>query len=211
MDFSWLGDLFGNFLGIFNPLKGIKHWKIWAELFNLYKHLKAGIDWYKAHVVKRMKALSQLEHQLFNTFLAPALKIIDTVRRLSGLVGLFNKGLATKLNQMFFRIEGYLLLPFNLLTQRLNQMQNIFSGFLTPLGFLDRATLLNSAWRDIQYLRQLLFDPTGAGVSQSSVPGIRTFDDSFGSISSYVQGQPSPIKSEVDAGVQAILGYMQQP
>lgn len=211
MDFSWLGDLFNSFLGLFNPLKGIKHWKIWSELFTIYKHLKTGIDWYREHVIKRMKALSQLEHQLFNTFLAPALKIIDTVRRLAGLVGIFNKGLATKLNQMFFRIEGYLLLPFNKLTQRMNQLQNVFSGFLTPLGYLDRFTLLNSAWRDIQFLRQLLFDPNGAGVVPSSVPSIRTFDDSFGTISGYLQGKDSPLKTDVDAGLQTILGYMQQP
>lgn len=205
---SWLGNIFGSFLGIFKPLASIAHWKIWAAVWDLIQRLRNWYKWYQQNVQQRMQRMRALYNHYFQTFVAPVLKIIDTIRRLTGVVGIFNRKLANHLNALFERIEGYILLPFNTIIQRINQMQRMFGGFLTPLGFFDRATLLNSFWRDVGLLRNLLENPLGSKATISPPPNLADFAKTFAPLQTYVQGQSSPIGTDVDTGVKNILSYM---
>lgn len=208
MDLSWLGDLFTSFLGIFKPLAKIAHWKIWAAIWDLIQRLRNWYKWYQQNVQKRMQAMRALYNHYYQQFVAPILKIVDTVRRLTGIVGLVNHKLAAKLNAIFYRIEGYILLPFNLVIQRINTMQRMFGGFLTPLGFFDRATLLNSFWRDVGLLRRLLENPLGSATPTAPPPSIPDFEKSFQPLTSYFSRQASDIQPDVDAGIQNIVSYL---
>ncbi|MGH9770089.1 MAG: hypothetical protein ACRD4Q_00065 [Candidatus Acidiferrales bacterium] len=205
---SWLGGLFGSFLNIFKPLAQIAHWKIWAAIWDLIQRLRNWYKWYQQNVQKRMQAMRALYNQYFNQFVAPILKIVDTVRRLTGIIGLFNHALATKLNTMFERVEGYILLPFNLVIQRINQMQRMFGGFLTPLGYLDRATLVNSFWRDLVGLKSIWSNPFNTTFTDSPVPPPQPINTSVSDISQTVQGKQTDISSDVSSNVSSVKQYI---
>lgn len=209
-DWSWLGELFSGMLHLFDPLKAIAHWKIWAQIYDIYKRVKGWEDWYKKHVLAQIQAEQKLFHQIVDTWVKPVLKIIDTIRRLSGLVGLFNKQLATRLNLMFTRVEGYILLPFNKATQRLNQIQNVFTGFLTPLGYFDRSTLLNSIWRDIGLIGELLRNPLGKSIAAGTGTPAPSVPTRYAGLRAYFAGQASDIQPAVDGSVTTVRSLIGQ-
>lgn len=207
---DWLSGVFSSFLGIFKPLAEIAHWKIWAAIWDLIQRLRSWYKWYQQNVQKRMQAMRALYNHYFNQFVAPILKIVDTIRRMTSIVGLVNHKLAAKLNTLFERVEGYILLPFNTIIQHINQMQRMFGAFLTPLGFLDQATLLNSFWRDASLLRNLLENPWGSSAAFASPPSLPDFEKSIVPVQQYLTGVSSPIQPAVDASaatVQVFLGF----
>lgn len=208
MDFSWLGEIFSSLLGIFKPLAKIAHWKIWAAIWDVINRLRSWYKWYQTNVQARMRAMQQLYNQLYAKWVAPILKIVDTVRRLTGIVGLVNHKLAAKLNTLFLRVEGYLLEPLNQVIARINKMERIFGGFLTPLGFLDRATLLNSFWRDIGLLRNLLRNPLGGSIASVGTPALGDFELSFSATTNALLDTPSDLSQSVDASVTIVQQYL---
>lgn len=210
MDWSWLTGLFTDLLHVFDPLKGIKHWTIWSELWHVWQTIKKWRDWYRDHVQKQIKAMQDLQRRIFNTFLKPVLTIIDTIRRITGVVGIFNKGLANRLNTLFLRVEGYILEPFNALTAKFNKMERIFDAFLTPLGYFDRATMLNSIWRDFGLLRNLFRNPFGAGAIVGGLGPTTPLSDQTVWVTNYLTGQASPIQPSLDQGMQDFFSFIGQ-
>lgn len=205
MDWSWLGNIFGDLLHVFSPLKSIKHWKIWAQLWDLYKRVKGWEDWYKKHILARMQAEQKLQREIFDRFVMPVLKIVDLVRRITGVVGIFNHQLASRLNLMFLRVEGYITLPLRTATGRLNSLGGIFQAILTPLGYLDRATMLNSIWRDFGLLKNLLRNPFGATMGTGTITATPPFDQQVSYMTNYFTGAPSPITSSLDTDYTELL------
>lgn len=211
MDFSWIGDVFSGILKIFSPLKAVAHWAIWGDLKAIWLHLKAWRDWYRKHVLAQMQALQALERQIFNTWIRPVLNIIDTIRRMTGAIGIFNKALANRLNLMFLRVEGYILEPFNLLISKINKIQNEFTAFLTPLGYFDRATSLNSLWRDFGHLKTLLENPFGSPQIIGSLAPTPPFDQQVKYLTDYATGAASPIAQSIDPQMSYFLNLIGEP
>lgn len=200
MDWSWLGDIFS---AIKSGVQWIaKHlWSdIWHHLSDLYQRIRGWYQWYQHNVQQPMQAAQQNFRKLYDHFVLPILKIVDLVRRITGLVGLFNKRLAGKLNLLFLRIEQNMLLPLQLYTQRINALSHLMGGFLTPLGFLDRATLLNSAWRDIGQLRSLLRNPYGEIVPAGTLPQTPTMHDQVLAVTDSIDTDSGAVSSRVDIG-----------
>lgn len=177
MDWSWLGSLFGGIIGIFRKVYDWLRHNVWTHLLALYKHLHDWYKWYQDHVQKPMQRARQNFRRIYDQFMRPILKIVDLVRRITGLVGLFNKRLAAKLNRIFLRIESDLLLPLRLFEARVNTLSHMFGGFLTPLGYFDHNTFLNSAWRDVADLRAILRNPLGEHLPAGVLPGTPEFAD----------------------------------
>ena len=208
--FGWLGDVFDLFKNIFSSLGDLSLPKIWGDIVSVWNHLKAWRDWYQKHVLAQMKAMQALEAQIFNTWIKPVLNIIDTIRRMTGVIGIFNKALANRLNLMFERVEGYILEPFNLMVNKINAIQREFTAFLTPLGFFDRATSLNSLWRDFGHLKTLLENPFGSPQIVGSLAATPPFSEQLGYMTNALTGQPSPIQPSLDADKQYFLTLINQ-
>src|SRR5579875_47645 len=204
MDFSWLPDLFGKLLGIFNPLKAITHWRIWAELKNWYERFKKWRDWYNQHVIQPLAQMQKLQRQLFDQLFSPFLSLIDHLRQLTGIIGIFNHKLANRLNYMFLRVESYLLVPMNAITSRTNALGFAIQSILTPLGYLDRGTLLNSIWRDAALVREILHNPFEQHPPAATLPTGPTVNDKVAWAQQYLNSDTGPYADRVD---QMILTY----
>lgn len=170
MNFSWLTDLWNGVKSLLKPLLNIAHWKVWAEIWRFYLRVRRWFDWYRNNVHAHLQQLQALRRQIYNTFFLPILRIVDTIRRVSQVVGLVNHKLAAKLNSIFFRIEGAILRPFGAFANRVNVLGNVVQSILTPLGYLDRPTLLNSMWRDVGQLREILRNPLRGVILPAGVP-----------------------------------------
>lgn len=206
MDFSWLSDIFGKLLGIFSPLKSIQHWKIWAEMKAWYDRFKKWRDWYRDHILKPFQAEQKALAQLRDKFVMPVIKLIDHIRQLSQVIGIFNKGLANKLNYQFLKIETGLLSPFNAASNRINTIAGMFGGFLTGLGYFDRDTVLNSIWRDASLVKQILYNPFGKTMPAAKLPAAPTMQDRLDWTSQYIKTDSGPYAQAVD---DAVLKFQQ--
>lgn len=201
MDFSWLGGIFQAAVNLLKPLTQISHWKIWAAIWDMIQRFRNWYKWYQQNVQKQIQAARARFNKVYDQFVLPILKIVDLIRRITGAVGIVNSRLAAKLNAMFLRVESYLLKPLNDVNAKLNQMARIFDGFLTPLGYLDRATLLNSLWRDIGQLKQLLVNPLGTTQPQLPIPPAAPASAGVSLVQQTIDGQQTPIADSVNASV----------
>jgi hypothetical protein len=205
MDLSWLGNLLVSVLKRLNPLHYLKWSTIWGALKSWYATFQKWRDWYKNHVQKQLDALRAMQRQFFNTWVKPLLNFIDTLRRASQIVGLFSQKLAAKLNSIFFRIEGAILAPMRALQARINTIGHIFSAFLTPLGYFDRATLLNSVWRDVRKIREIFRNPLGGTIAAGAPPPGLTVLDRTARVAEYAHAGTGPLADSVNAHVDRFL------
>lgn len=208
MDFSWLGGLFHGLLDIFNPLKTLQHWKIWAEMKQWYERFKKWRDWYKEHVLAPMRRMQQLQRQIYNQFMKPILTLVDHIRQLTQIVAIFNKKLADKLNYYFLRIESYLLAPLNKITSRTNALGMAVQSILTPLGYLDRGLLLNSVWRDAGLIKEILHNPFEVQTPKPTAPPMPSLNDAVNSGNQYLLDGTGPYQQDVDQTMLNFKSYL---
>jgi hypothetical protein len=210
MDWSWLGELFK---GVLEILKGIVHLKwseIWQGLQDVVQALKDWHRWYVNNVQKPIQQTKQRFRKLHDMYILPVLKIVDTLRRISGVVGLFNKRLAAKLNSIFFRIEGALLAPLRIWQNRINSLGGILRSILTPLGYLDRATLLNSVWRDIGHIREILRNPLGAAIVAAGPASRPLIAEQVADLRSYFDSGNGPLAGSLSTKVDNFQQFLAQ-
>lgn len=201
MDLSWLGNILNGIVGIFSPLKGIKHWLIWSELKNWYSRFKKWRDWYKQHVLAPMKQMQAMQRQIYNQFFKPILTLVDHIRQLTGIIAIFNKKLADKLNFQFLKVESFLLAPFNTATARVNTISRMFGAFLTPLGFFDKPTLLNSIWRDAGLVKEILHNPWGQHPAPATTPPQPTIGERVNGAKQFLSSGTGPYADDVNQGL----------
>lgn len=206
---NWLSDLWNGVKTLLRPLLNIKHWKVWAELWALYLRVRKWLDWYRNNVHAHLQQLQALRRQIYATFVLPILTIIDTIRRASQVVALISPKLAAKLNSIFLRIEDRLLKPFQTFTTRLNVLGNVLRSTLTPLGYFDRATLLNSAWRDVRQLREILRNPLRGIIPPAPAPAQITSAQKVANIDQYFSEGTGPVAESLQAKRDAIDATMQ--
>lgn len=201
MNFGWLTNIFSGILNVFSPLKAIEHWKIWAQMKTWYDTFKKWRDWYRDHILKPFKAQQAALKKLREQFVMPVIKLIDHIRQLSQVIGIFNKGLAEKLDFQFLRVEQYLLKPFNDASSRINTITSMFNGFMTPLGYFDRDTLLNSIWRDAGIIKQILYNPHNVHPAAAPLPTTQTVSAIISDAKQYLENGTGPFAKDVDEGV----------
>jgi hypothetical protein len=204
MDWSWLGDLFHGIVAILKGIVRLKWSDIWKVVQDVYDRIRAWLDWYQKNIQSQIQRAQQLFAQLYDQFVLPIVKMIDTIRRITGLVGLFNKRLAAKLNLLFLRIEGKLLLPLSTITARLNKIGGMFTGFLTALGYIDRATLVNSVWRDVALLKEIFRNPLGGVIAPQTIYPPPTPKAATTGIDGILSGQTSDLKTASDQAIAQI-------
>lgn len=205
---SWLHTLWGGIKSIARPLLNLKGSHIWRELAGLYARLKTWFDWYRNHVHAHIQQMQALRRQIYAQFFQPILTIIDTIRRAAQVVGLISPKLAAKLNGIFLRIEDRILRPFAVLTDRFNAVSNVLRSTLTPLGYLDRATLVNSLWRDIAHVRELLRNPIGGVIPPQPLPPTRTTAQVVADMDRYFLAGTGRFAARLDAQTQRINNTM---
>lgn len=208
MDWSWLTGIFKTIWSIIKKIVHLKWSDLWKALQDIVQRLRNWYRWYQQNVQKNIQAARQRFRILYDHFILPVIKVIDTIRRITQLVGLFNKRLAAKLNLVFLRIEAKLLLPLNLYNQRLNVLSGMFSGFLTQLGYLDRATLDNSIWRDVRQLREIFRNPLAGTIAPAALPTSPTFQDQQSALTDYLSSGGGDLAPRVGDAVTTFRGYI---
>ena len=208
MDWSWLTGIFQTIWTIIKKIVHLKWSDLWKAIQDLVHRLKNWYRWYQQNVQKQIQAARQRFRLLFDHFILPVIRVIDTIRRITQIVGLFNKRLAAKLNLVFLRIEAKLLLPLNLYNQRLNVLSGMFSGFLTQLGYLDRATLDNSIWRDVRQLREIFRNPLAGTMPDATLPTTPTYQDQKSVLIDYLQSGGGDLAPRVADSVTTFRGLI---
>jgi len=207
-DLSWIGDIFSPLIKLLSPLKNIRQWQIWAELKNWYTRFKQWRDWYKQHVMGPMQAMQKMQRQLFDTYLKPLLTLVDHIRQLTSIIGIFNKKLADKLNFQFLRVEAFLLTPFNMMTSRVNALGGALTGIMTYLGYFDRGTLLNSVWRDAGLIKEILHNPYEQHPGSYTLTPATSITDMQSNTRQYLDSDSGPYAADVDQTIVTFHGYL---
>jgi len=208
MDWSWLTGLFSSLWNILKKIVRLKWSDLWREFQNIIQRLRNWYKWYQDNVQKNIQQARARFRQIYDQFVLPIVKVVDTIRRITSLVGLFNKRLAAKLNLLFLRVEGKLLEPLNLYNQRLNRIGATFSGFLTPLGYFDRATLDNTVWRDVRQLREIFRNPLAGTIPKGTLNVTPTFDDQNQLLTQYLASGSGDLEPRISDAMQRFHTYI---
>jgi hypothetical protein len=210
VDFSWLGNVFKGLFSILKKLVHLKWSDLWRGLQDVLHRLKNWYGWYKTHVQQPIQQARANFKKLHDRFILPVIRMVDTIRRITSIVGLFNKRLAAKLNSVFFRIEAALLAPMRAFLNRVNSLGHVMQAFLTPLGYFDRATLLNSLWRDVGQLREILRNPTGAAIVAGPAAARIPIAEQVSNVKVYLQDSSGPLAARVNTKVDTFQQFIAQ-
>jgi hypothetical protein len=150
---------------------------IWAWLKKAYAHLKTWEGYYKKYILQPMEKERQAIYNLYNTYFRPIVRVIDDLRKLTGIVALFNRKLAAKIDQRLMALEGWILTPITDLLKRVNQLSSWGRAITTELGYFDRATMIESMRRDVCDIWSVLTNPQQMNLAQAGTaaqPGTAT-------------------------------------
>lgn len=180
---SWIQDTFGGvinwvlshlkdvwgvvknaFQGVLKFLKLLVQFK-WRELWQLlksaYDHLRRWINLIQRYVFGPIERMRRQIMQVYDTFFRPVLRVIENLRQIVRMIGIFDKQLAAKLDGALLSLEGKLMAPITSALKRLNQISSEIRATVTALGFLDRGMLVESLRRDASIIWSVLTNPKG--------------------------------------------------
>lgn len=150
--------------GVLDALKALLHgnWRqFWHDLKAAWDTLRKWAKQIHDTVFGPLDQIRKTIQKLYDTFWKPVLTVIDSMRHIVSVVGIFDRKLAAKLDQRLWNLEGKLLAPITTLYKRLNSISSYFRAILTTLGLLDRALLVESIRRDCSIIWHVLMNPTG--------------------------------------------------
>jgi hypothetical protein len=204
--FVSLGDWIKRWpLDLLKAVKWLTHLRlsdVWAWLKRMHKHLTDFEAWYKKYVSGPIDAQRRKILALYDQFFRPIVGTIDTFRKLTRIVAIFDKKLAAKIDQRLMALEGWFLAPITDALKRLNQLSSWARAITTELGYFDRTTELESLRRDCKQVWQVLTNPRGIfptqpipfTASDPKAPVINLLD--------YLQSKSGPYVDSTDTAVQ---------
>lgn len=166
-----LRDLFsGNWAGLWQDIKSM-----WSGFVAWVKKVYAAIS-------GPIKLWQQTIHNLYDKFFRPVVQVIDSLRVMVNMIGIFDRKLAAKLDQALWQIEAKVLSPITYLQQRLNLIASMMRATLTQLGYLDRPLLLESLRKNAAIAWHVLLNPLDKPEATAPAPpavSVQQLDNNF--------------------------------
>lgn len=191
-----------------SALSTIKQSGLWQSIQTLVNWIKARVKWIQTYIIKPIQLEQQQLEAIWNKFFLPIVKLFNELERLTGIVGLFDKSLAAKIDQALWSVENKLTQPILLAMQRLNLMSSYVRGLLTLGGYLDRVTMLSSVWRDAGLIRQTLSNPWGHSTTPGAVPPAPPIATVAAPFAEYVRTGAGELAPDVDQNISDLQGYL---
>jgi hypothetical protein len=134
--------------------------RLWHDIVNAWKVLR---EWATAIYKTIYGPIDQMRRniqKLYDTFWKPVIDVIDKMRRITQVIGIFDRKLAQRLDQRLWALEGKILAPITAMYTRLNSISSYFTAVITAMGLIDRAVLVKSIQRDCADIWHVLINPT---------------------------------------------------
>jgi len=131
---------------------------IWHAIQRGYDRFHRALQWYNDHVIKPLERMRQQLIALYNRYLGPVIKLLDTVRATVRIVAIFNRKLAAQIDQALWQVESALYAPLYSALRRLNAITSTIRAIITPLGLIDRQLLILSMQRDWKSIWRVLLN-----------------------------------------------------
>jgi len=173
--------------------------KIWEKIHKAYERLQKATEWYRRRIIGPIDLLRHHIWQIYRTFFAPLLRVVDTVRMMTRTLAIFNRKLAARLDSRLLRLEGKLMWPITAMLRRVNEMASFQRAIFTASGRLSRAIMLETLRRDCLLVwgtltnpRRRIFEPV------PPLPGI-PFTQTVEEARLYLATGGGPLAEEMDA------------
>ncbi len=159
---DWLSGLFSNIYGYLKrAIDALTHLKF-ADIWNF---IKKGFDrfyslllWYKKNILEPWERFRQNLIRLYNHYVGPFIRMLDTLRGISRILVVFDRKLAAKLDSFLFGLESKLYYPLYAVLKRINAIASFCTAIVTRLGLLDRTLLISSLERDWKSVWRVLLN-----------------------------------------------------
>lgn len=131
---------------------------IWNFIKRIFDRVHRLIDWYNKHVIQPWERLRAQLIALYNKYLGPIVKMLDTVRAAVRILAVFDRKLAAKIDSALWNLESKLYAPLYAALTRINAITSTMRAMITPLGLLDRSLLVQSIERDWKSIWRVLLN-----------------------------------------------------
>lgn len=155
---SIFGALWGGLKKVGDALRRLHFADIWNAIKRGLDRFHRALLWYNEHIIKPWERMRQQLIALYNKYLGPIIKLLDTVRTAVRIIAIFNRKLAAAIDQALWKVESALYAPLYAALRRINSITSTLRAMVTPLGLLDRALLVQSIERDWKSIWRVLLN-----------------------------------------------------
>jgi hypothetical protein len=123
-------------------VRGIRDLASWA-----YTNLKALSGWLREKlgpVLRFIQTLKDHIKAIYDNFVRPVIEVIDFIRQMNTILGLFHITVLQKLDDVLSEIERRIQAPFLFINQKLNELTNAINNIIGLDGLIRRAELIAS-------------------------------------------------------------------
>ncbi len=188
--------------GVLKALRTLTHFK-WRELWHLlkkgYDQWRKWVKWYQDHVLGPIRRMHRQLMEIYNRIFRPVLEILDMLRRTVGIIGIFNRKLARKLDSALWGLESRLLDPWYRAMRRLNSLSSWAMAIITRSGLFDRTIFVQTLRRDWKSVWKVLLNNghfPSAGAPRVPFAGLADVHQNF---MQYYRDRSGPLRDEVDS------------
>jgi len=219
--YSWVSGLLQSLSGGVNaalgrlwsilshPIASVQRALAWFKLSNLrdlWARFKRYWDEYQKWKKKYLDqiwapidAIRRVIFQIYNTFFRPVIELIDTFRKLTTIIALFDEKLAAKLDARLLALEAKLLAPVTFMLNRVNAIGTYIQAIVTASGLIDRSVLVASIKRDGDLIWSVLTNPLGQTIKRPKPPEAVPLSDIVRGARQYSANRTGPWALEMDA------------
>lgn len=140
----------------FDALLHLPFSSIWKKIKAIYDRYRRFRAWWQKHIQGPIDAYRRALLAIYRQYFKPIIDVIESLRGIVRIIAVFNRKLAAKLDSVFWKVEGWILLPITLAMRRINSMASIVYAILTITGRFDATVLVASVARHIGELRAAL-------------------------------------------------------
>jgi hypothetical protein len=176
--------------------------RLWHDIVNAWKVLREWAQVIYKTIYGPIDQMRRTIGKLYDTFWKPVINVIDSMRRITQVIGIFDRKLAQRLDQRLWALEGKILAPITAMYGRLNSISSYFSAIITATGLLDRPLLLASVKRDVSLLWHTLVNPFGQTPKPVTAVVMPTIKQSHDAVVDYWNNGSGDLAPAVDSARQ---------
>lgn len=183
---------------VLNALKNVSLARIWRWLMKAWDYYKRFRKWYRDHMQGPIDRMRRNLQEIYNRFFRPILQILDKVRVMTRVLGIFFPKLARAIDRKIFALEARLLAPWSAAIRRLNALSSWATALMTRSGLIDRDINIFTQARDWKSLWKVLLNNghfPSAGATRAAGADLAQMQDDF---NAYMSTGGGPFADRLD-------------
>jgi hypothetical protein len=200
---DWLSNIFATLWSyVRRALRALRHLnftEIWHAMQRVYDYYCRFRTWWKKYIEGPIEAYRKFLLGIYRQFFAPIIGVLDLVRSVARIIGIFNRKLAAKLDAAIWKVEGWILKPITIAMRRINGIASIVYAIITITGRFDATVFVRSVERHIHDLHAALLGLPWKSTKPLGPDSLTVAMQARQDFLAWVQTESGPIQDRIEA------------